>query len=172
MRSGVPVCPRHEEPLSNLGPRLPSLTMVVMVNGTVRDRFVVRAGRPLVVGRSPDDADGITIGSYLSGDAAAMISRNHVRLDLRDESLVVTDLSTNGTIIGSRTSPFAAADEVRLASGAPYPLKPWDSVELHHGVVLVRADSGLMRKAGGPGSVMGDAPTISIRPIGNRPPRP
>jgi FHA domain len=172
MRSGVPVCPRHEQPLSNVGPRLPSLTMVLLVNGTVCERFVIRAGPPVMVGRAPDDPDGVVIGPFLSGDAAAMISRNHVRLDLREDVLLVTDVSTNGTVIHSRTSPFSgAADEIRLAGGLPYPLKPWDSIELHEGVALARADSSLIRRTGGPTSVMGDAPTVSIRPIGPRPPR-
>ena len=61
-----------------------------MVDGTVRERFVVRMGRTVTVGRSPDDPNGIMIGGYLTGDAAAMISRNHVRLDLRDDGLLVT----------------------------------------------------------------------------------
>src|SRR5690606_31453010 len=80
MKVGVPVCPRHDEPLSNAGPRPPSVTMVLAVDGTVRDRFVVRAGRPVVVGRSPDDATGVVIGGFLAGAAAQMSSRNHVPL--------------------------------------------------------------------------------------------
>ncbi len=164
MRAGVPVCPRHDEPLINAGPKPPAVTMALIVDGTVRERFVVRAGRPVTVGRSPDDPDGLMIGSHLSGEAAQMISRNHARLDLRDEILLVNDVSTNGTVIRSRKGPFSAADEVHLGGGPPYPLKPWDTVELYDGVVLARADRSLTRSAGGPGSVMGDAPTIAMRP--------
>jgi hypothetical protein len=164
MRAGVPICPRHEEPLNNAGPRPPSVAMVLMVNGSVRERFVLRAGRPITVGRSPDDPDGVMIGSHLSGDAAQMISRNHVRLELRDDIVLVRDLSTNGTVVRSRTSPFTPSDPVHLGGGPEYPLKPWDTVELHEGVVVSRADRSLTRSAGGPGSVMGDAPTISMRP--------
>jgi hypothetical protein len=74
-------------------------------------------------------------------------------------------VSTNGTIVRSRTSPFSASDPVHLNQGPAYPLKPWDTIELHEGVVLSRADRSLTRTAGGgPGSVMGDAPTIYMPP--------
>jgi hypothetical protein len=164
LRSGVPVCPRHDEPLVNVGSKPPYVTMALVVDGAVRERFVVRAGRTVTVGRSPDDPSGIMIGGYLTGDAAAMISRNHVRLDLRDDGLSVSDVSTNGTIVRSRTSPYSSADPVHLNQGPAYPLKPWDTIELHEGVVLTRADRSLTRSVGGPGSVMGDAPTITMPP--------
>jgi hypothetical protein len=167
MRAGVPICPRHEEPLTNAGAKPPTMTMVLTVDGVVRDRFVVRAGRPLLVGRSPEDPDGIRIGEHLTGDAAAMISRNHVRLELREDALYAIDMSTNGTIVRSRTAPYGAGDEVHLAGAPPYPLKPWDSIELYTGVQVSRADRQLLRSGGqfgSPGSVMGDAPTITMRP--------
>ncbi len=164
MKAAVPVCPRHDEPLVNAGARPPSVTMVLIVDGIIRDRFVVRAGRPVVVGRSPDEPDGLMIGSYLGGDAAQMISRNHVRLDLRDEGLFVADLSTNGTVVRARSAPYSSPDEVHLSGGAPYLLKPWDTVELHTGVALGRADRMPTTSASGYGSVMGDAPTMTMRP--------
>jgi hypothetical protein len=164
MRAGVPVCPRHDEPLANSGSRSPSIIMVLMIDGKVRDRFVIRAGELVMLGRSPDDPDGISIGGYLAGEAAQMISRNHIRLELRDDILLVSDVSTNGTVIRSRTSPFAVADEVLLNGGPPYPLKPWDAVELHEGVALCRAGSSLTRQVSSAGSVMGEAPTITLRP--------
>jgi hypothetical protein len=163
MRAAVPVCPRHDEPLHNAGPRPPSVTLVLHVDGSVRERFVVRMGRPVTVGRSPDDPDGLMIGAHLAGDAAQMISRNHVRIELRDDVLYVTDMSTNGTVIYARSGPFSPAEPLQLGGGAPYPMKPWDTVELHRGVVIGRADRNLARSAG-PTSVMGDAPTIAIRP--------
>jgi pSer/pThr/pTyr-binding forkhead associated (FHA) protein len=137
---------------------------VLVVNGSVRDRFVVRMGRPLVVGRSPDDPDGIRIGEYLSGDAAAMVSRNHVRLELHEDALYAIDLSTNGTVVRNRSNGYPTGDEFHLTGAPPYPLKPWDGVELHDGVYLARADKHQSRSYGGPGSVMGDAPTITMRP--------
>jgi FHA domain len=164
MRAGVPVCPRHDEPLANAGTKPPSLTLVLMVDGVVRDRFVVRAGRPVTIGRSPDDPGGLMIGGYLGGDAVQMVSRNHIRLELHDDGLYVTDLSTNGTVVRARTSSFGAAEEVHLGGGTPYLLKPWDTVELHRGVAVGRADRIPTNQIGGYGSVMGDAPTISMRP--------
>ena len=164
MRAGVPICPRHDEPLRNIGPKAPAVPLAVLIDGVVRIRFAVRAGRPVVVGRSPDDPEGIRIGPWLSGDTAQMVSRNHVRIELHDDVLMLSDMSTNGTIVRSRRSPFAPADEVHLGAGPPYPLQPWDTVELHHGVVVARADGNLTRSVQGPGSVMGDAPTITMRP--------
>jgi hypothetical protein len=166
MRSGVPTCPRHEEPLTNVGAKPPSMTLMVAVDGIVRDRFVVRMGRPLVVGRSPEDPDGVHIGEYLTGDAAAMVSRNHVRLELHEDALYAIDISTNGTIVRSRSGPYSPAEELHLTGAPPFPLKPWDSVELYQGVTISRADRNLTRtQGGGPGSVMGDAPTITMRPL-------
>ncbi len=163
MRAGVPICPRHEEPLTNVGAKPPMLTMVVSIDGSVRDRFVVRLGRPVVVGRSPDDPAGIRIGEYLTGDAAAMISRSHVQLELREDALYAIDLSTNGTIVLSRTGPYAPAEMIHLTGAPPYPLKPWDSVELYDRVTISRADRHIGR-GGQAGTVMGDAPTITMRP--------
>lgn len=163
LRAGVPVCPRHDEPLVNAGARPPSMTLVLLVDGTVRERFVVRAGRPVTVGRSPDGPDSLMIGEHLTGDAAQMVSRNHVRLDLRDDVLLATDLSTNGTVVHSRSESYLPAGTVQLPSGTPYPLAPWDTVALHEGVVIARADRSRPRPFDGPGSVMGDAPTIAMR---------
>ncbi len=164
LRAAVPVCPRHEEPLANAGPRLASATMVLIVDGRVRDRFVVRTGPPLVVGRSPEA--GISIGAYVTGGGVSMISRSHLRLELHRETLLVHDTSTNGTVIRSRTSPFGPTNEVRLTGGEPYATTPWDSIELHERVVLVRSAMAmhLYRPVAGSSSVMADAPTIALRP--------
>jgi hypothetical protein len=164
MKSGVPVCPRHDEPLTSVGPRPPAVTMVLVVDGTVRDRFVVRAGRPVVVGRSPDDATGVVIGSFLQGDAAQRISRNHVRLELREDGLHATDLSTNGTILHRSAGAYGAGDQVLLKGGDPHPLAPADTLELHSGVVIARAGHAPTAPSLGPTSVMGDAPTMTMRP--------
>jgi hypothetical protein len=166
MRAGVPSCPRHGEPLGNLGSRPPSVTMALTVDGVVRERFVLHSGRPVMVGRAPDHPAGIIIGNFMSGEDLQMISRNHLQFELRDEVVVVSDVSTNGTVVRSRSSPYSAAEEIHLAGGPPHPLKPWDTVEPHDRVVLGRADrmptgSGY---GGSGGSVMGDAPTISLGP--------
>lgn len=168
VRSGVPACPRHGEPLVNAGPRPPAVAVAVVVDGTVRTRFVVRAGLPVVIGRAPDQADGVSIGAWLREDAVAMVSRTHVRLELGGESLSVTDLSTNGTVVRTRGTPTAAAEKVQLSGGQTYPLGRYDVVELHEGVELVRAGAVATRSGPAPGpapgSVLGEAPTISIRP--------
>jgi hypothetical protein len=164
MRSGVPICPRHDEPLINAGSRPPAVAMALIVDGTVRHRFVVRTGRPITVGRSPDDPNGLMIGAFVSGEVAQMISRNHAMLELHDDVLLVTDQSTNGTVVRSRGASYLPADEIQLTAGAPYPLQQWDTVVLRSGVELSRADRGLTRSVGTGESVMGDAPTISMRP--------
>jgi hypothetical protein len=165
LRAGVPVCPRHEEPLVNAGPRPPALAVAVLVGGAVCTRFAVRGGRPVVVGRAPDSPDGVAVGGWLPEEAVAMVSRNHVRLEMHGDQLVVTDLSTNGTLVRTGAgSPLAALEQVQLANGQSYPLGRMDVVEMHDGVALIRADSGLTRSGGAAGSVMGDAPTISMRP--------
>ncbi len=163
MKAGVPVCPKHDEPLTNAGPRPPAVTMVLVVDGTVRDRFVVRAGRPVVVGRSPDDATGLVIGGFLEGVAAQRISRNHVRLELREDGLYAADVSTNGTLLHRRSGPHLGGEPVHLKGGDAQPLGPADTLELHTGVVLARAGH-VPAATLGPSSVMGDAPTMTMRP--------
>lgn len=167
MKSGVPVCPRHDEPLTSTGPRPPSVTMVLVVEGTARERFVVRAGRPVVIGRSPDDPTGIVIGGYLEGTVAQMISRNHVRLELRDDGLTATDLSTNGTVVrkAGLSGAYGLGEQVHLTGGTPYLLEPADTVELHSRVLLARADRIPTGTFGGQSSVMDDAPTMTMRPL-------
>jgi hypothetical protein len=142
--------------------------MVLIVDGIIRERFVVRAGRPVVVGRSPDDPTGIVIGGYLDGSIAQMISRNHVRLELRDDGLVATDLSTNGTVVRTPgvTGSYGLGEQVHLTNGVPYLLGPADTVELYRGVALARADRIPSGTVGGQSSVMDEAPTMTIRPFG------
>lgn len=165
LKAGVAVCPRHDEPLTSIGPRPPSVTLVVIVDGVVRDRFVVRAGRPVVVGRAPDDPTGLPIGGYLEGTVAQMVSRNHVRLELRDDGLAATDLSTNGTVVRRATSSYGLGEPIHLTQGAPYLLGATDTLELHSGVVLARAEHIPTGSYGGQSSVMDDAPTMTLRPF-------
>jgi len=164
LRAGVPSCPRHGEPLGNAGPKAPSVTLALAVDGVVRERFVLHAGRPTMVGRAPDHPAGIVIGHFMSGEDLQMISRTHLRFELRDEVVLVSDVSTNGTVVRSRPSAYGPAEEIHLAGGPPYPLKPWDTVEPHDRVVLGRADRMPTGYGGASGSVMGDAPTISLGP--------
>jgi hypothetical protein len=164
MRAGVPVCPRHGEPLINAGVRPPAVAVAVVVEGALRTRFAVRAGRPVVIGRAPEQPDGVSIGAWLREDAVAMVSRAHVRLELRGDTLGVTDLSTNGTVVRTRGTPTGAAEQVQLSGGQTYPLGRYDMVELHEGVELARVDGIAGPSGPAPGSILGDAPTILIRP--------
>jgi hypothetical protein len=161
---GVPVCPRHEERLLDAGPRPPAVPMAARVGGVVVERFVVSAGRPVIVGRSPDDRDGVVLGPYLDEKAARWVSRTHLRLELHGEELAVTDLSTNGTVVLSRTGPGSGARPVGLPRERPQTLGEWDLIQLHQGVEVGRADrSGGPAAPGQPESVMGEAPTIAMR---------
>jgi hypothetical protein len=161
---GVPCCPRHGERLADAGPQPLAVPMVARVGGAVRERFVVTDGRPVSVGRAPDDRDGIVLGPHLDEEAVRRVSRNHVRLELRGDELLVTDLSTNGTVVLTRSGPQVPPRPVGLSLERPHPLGEWDVVELHQGVELCRADR--QSAPDGPGqqrSVMGDAPTMAIR---------
>jgi hypothetical protein len=85
-------------------------------------------------------------------------------LELRGDELLVTDLSTNGTVVMSRSGPRAAPRPIGLPHDRPHPLGEWDFVQLHQGVELSRADrqsaaDGMAQQQ----SVMGDAPTMAIR---------
>ena len=66
---GVPCCPRHGDRLIDDGPQPAAVPMAARVGGVVRERFVVTEGRPVVVGRSPDDRDGVVLGPYLDDRA-------------------------------------------------------------------------------------------------------
>ena len=50
MRSGVPTCPRHEEPLTNVGAKPPSMTLVVAVDGMIATQSEAEARRRLEAG--------------------------------------------------------------------------------------------------------------------------
>ncbi|HLU45371.1 MAG TPA: FHA domain-containing protein [Natronosporangium sp.] len=159
LRAAVPTCPRHDTRLVDAGPRPPARVLAVRVDGAVRGRFVVRPEAPVVVGRSPTPEGpgaSVSLGRLLGPEAMRWVSRNHLRLDLHGDVLVVTDRSTNGTVV--RTP----AGSVPLTAGQAYQLTADDVVELYRGVELGRPD----RLRGGtarPASVMAEAPTVAIR---------
>lgn len=158
-RAAAPTCPRHEVRLIDAGPRPPARILAVRVNGAVRGRFAVREAAPVVVGRSPS-AGGpgsvVALGPLLGEEALRWISRNHLRLELRGDALVVTDTSTNGTTVRTPSGP------VPLAAGRAYGLGNDDVIELYQGVELGRP-TRFHGGAAQPSSVMADAPTIAIR---------
>ena len=165
MPSGAPVCPRHGDRLIDAGPRPPALAMAVRINGTVRTRFPLTAMRPVVVGRAPEEPGSVTIGNWLDDESSRRVSRNHLRFELRDGMVLVTDVSTNGAGLLARTSPAAQLREVDLNRGEPQAMGEWDEVELYPEITIGRADRPPIDavKGGAPNSVMADAPTIALR---------
>jgi hypothetical protein len=166
MRSGVPLCPRHDQPLKDMGARPPQVALSVVVDGLGRRHFAVAHGKAVVVGRSPDDPGDVQIGQWLEGAAKSWISRNHVRLELRDRAMAVTDISTNGTTLLTRSGPDAAPERIRLVRNEPRLLGEWDTVELYTGVEVCRSAPPLPDEAGPevePMSVLADAPTVALR---------
>jgi hypothetical protein len=163
MRAGVPACPRHGAALQDVGPRPTAFAISVVVDDLARRRFVVRADKPAVVGRAPDDPDQISVGDYLHEAAAAWIAKQHLRLEVRDDRLVVIDTSENGTLVWKRPGPDAPAETERIYHDS-YQLDGWDSVELYTGVELVLGEHRLATIVGSePASVLLDAPTVATR---------
>jgi len=164
MRAGVPACPRHGDSLKDVGPRPPAFAVSVVVDDLARRRFVVRTDKPAVVGRQPEDPDQIAVGDYLHEAAAAWIAKEHLRLEVQDDALVVIDTSENGTLLWKRSGPDDAAETERLYH-KPYKLEGWDSVELYTGVELVLGEHRLATIVGpeSPVSVLLDAPTVASR---------
>ncbi len=163
IRSGRALCPQHEQPMRDAGPRQQTVPVSIWVGGTDRGRFPVAADQPVVVGRSPDGPNGIRLGELLDDEAVQWVSRAHVQLELVDGALVVTDTSTNGTVIRTRSGPDAVPGTVTLSRGQRRALGEWDAVELHEGVVLARADRPRNADRAPEAPVMAEAPTIAIR---------
>ncbi|MEV8516705.1 FHA domain-containing protein [Dactylosporangium sp. NPDC051484] len=163
--SGAPICPRHGDRLLDAGPRPMATMLAVRINGGVRTRFPVSAVRPVVVGRAPEDPNGVTIGNWLNEESSRRVSRNHLRFELRDGMLLVTDVSTNGAAVLARTGPTAAPREIELNRGEPKALGEWDEVEIYPEITVGRADRppADAPKGGAPNSVMADAPTMALR---------
>ena len=154
LAAAVPTCPRHGTRLADAGPRPAAVPLAVRVDGAVRQRFTVVAGRPVSVGRLPDDG-GVALGPLLDEATGRRISRTHARFELRDSGLTVTDLSTNGTWLRGQQVP----------PNQPQPVGERDAVRLHDRVEIGRADrpGGGSGPAPGMGSVMADAPTVALR---------
>ncbi|QSB15742.1 FHA domain-containing protein [Natronosporangium hydrolyticum] len=159
LQAAVPTCPRHGTRLRDAGPQPPARVFAVRVDGAVRGRFVVREASPVVIGRAPSPAATGTVvelGPLLGDEALRWISRNHLWLELRGQALVVTDTSTNGTTIRTPAGP------AQLGPGQAYGMGNDDVVELFQGVELGRPNR-FQGGAARPASVMGEAPTISLR---------
>jgi hypothetical protein len=163
MRAGVPACPRHGGAVKDIGPRPAAFAVAVVVEDLARRRFVVSADHAVTVGRAPADPEDISVGSWLHEAAAAWIAKEHVKLEVTDDGLVVTDMSDNGTVIWKRSAPDIKEETERIYRKS-YKLDGWDSVELYTGVELVVADHRLQTVVGSePASVLLDAPTVALR---------
>jgi hypothetical protein len=166
VRGGVPVCPRHDAPVTDAGPRRPAYPVSVVVDDLPRRRVVVRRGEPVSVGRAEDDPDVLSVAPWLHRAAAAWVGPVHVWLEAGPDGLTVTDLSENGTVVWRRLGP-ADPGTTRLLRGESYPLGEWDSVELYTGIELLRGDRrrSVVLGRDEPASVLVDAPTAAHRQV-------
>jgi hypothetical protein len=166
LRDGVPVCPRHDEPVVDVGPRQAAFPVSIIVDDLPRRRLVVREGEPVLVGRDEGDPEVVSVAGWLHEAAAAWVSPVHLRLEARPEGLVITDLSENGTVVWQRSGPDdpGAARSLRRSAFA---LGEWDAVEVYTGIALMRGDRRLATIIGRdePASVLVDAPTAVHRQV-------
>lgn len=164
LRTGMPSCPRHEQRLTDAGPRPNEEVLSVRIGGMVRRRFVVTAERPVVVGRAPEESGGIRLGQWLNDEARRWISRNHVRFELRGTDLIAQDVSTNG----SGVRPGGSMDEserIGLARQQSRVMRTGDIVELYPGVQVGRSVTWSSGGMTNPTSVMAEAPTMAMRVV-------
>lgn len=162
LRNGVPTCPRHGARLGDAGPRPRTEVLAVRIGGLVRRRFVLTETQPVLVGRAPDQADGVVLGQWLNDEARRWISRSHVRFELRVGEVIVTDTSTNGSGIRPGGS-MAEADRLALPPQQSRVLAEGDLVELYPGVQVGRAEDLPSDAKFSPTSVMAEAPTMAMR---------
>jgi hypothetical protein len=77
---------------------------------------------------------------------------------------LLTDSSTNGTTILTRSGPGAPAQPVQLTNGQSRNVGEWDIIRLHASVEIGRADRLPDRSpAVSRDSVMADDPTMAMR---------
>lgn len=166
LRDGVAVCPRHGEPVVDVGPRPAAFPLSLVVNDLPRRRLMVRAGAPLRVGRGNDDPEVVAVAEWLHKAAASWVSPVHVRFEAEDNLLTVFDESANGTTVWHRKGPDDPGT-ARVLHRDSAVLGDWDSVELYTGIELMRGDRRLSVVVGRdePASVLRDAPTAAYRHV-------
>ncbi|HEY3477997.1 MAG TPA: hypothetical protein VGL02_03775 [Streptomyces sp.] len=129
------LCPTHGVPLTDAGPRPRRAQVKVVMDGTVRGRFMVTAGEPLAVGRAPADG-GVALGAWIDDTAVTSVSRTHVVLGYDGTGLSVLDeRSANGTRI--RRSRPDGDTLIPLHHGNLWHLRQGDSVVLHDRLELL-----------------------------------
>jgi len=157
---GNPLCPRHDVPLADSGPAPAQDGLAVRVNGVIKQRFLVTAAGPMMVGRAPegnwDGSDGrsIVLGPWLDEGGVKAVSRNHLLIAFDHNGLSVKDVSMNGAWI------YPGGD--KITPQRPRPLAPAEYIELYPGVEIGRPGS-LAASTGSVGSVLVDAPTMTFR---------
>jgi hypothetical protein len=172
MRGEVPICPRHDQPVVDAGPRRPEYPVSIVVDDLPRRRLVVQSGQPVQVGRTlPDSAtfdlpEVVSVGQWLHEAAAAWVSPVHLRLEATEAGLVVTDVSENGSVLWRRKGPDDPGT-ARPLHGDAHSLGEWDSVEVYTGIELVRGGRRLITVLDRDAleSVLVDAPTAAHRQV-------
>ncbi|WP_052397069.1 FHA domain-containing protein [Streptomyces sp. NRRL F-5123] len=129
------LCPTHGVPLADAGPRRPRAQVKVVMDGTVRGRFMVTEGEPVTVGRAPAGG-GVALGAWIDDTAVDSVSRSHVVLSYDGRTLSVLDeRSANGTRVRRR---LPGNDTVEpLPHGVVRALRRGESVVLHERLELL-----------------------------------
>ncbi|MGW5352673.1 FHA domain-containing protein [Streptomyces sp. NPDC004031] len=129
------LCPTHGLPLTDTGPRRPRAQVKVVMDGTVRGRFMVTEGDPVTVGRAPAGG-GVALGAWIDDAAVDSVSRSHVVLTYDGRTLSVLDeRSANGTRVRRRL-PGNDTQEP-LPHGVVRALRRGESVVLHERLELL-----------------------------------
>lgn len=129
------LCPTHGVPLADAGPRAPRAQVKVVMDGTVRGRFMVTEGEPVAVGRAPAGG-GVALGAWIDDTAVESVSRTHVVLRYQGGALSVLDeRSANGTRVRRRLPDRDTV--LPLARGIVRILHRGESVMLHDRLELL-----------------------------------
>ncbi|MEU0492436.1 hypothetical protein ABZ249_24665 [Nocardiopsis sp. NPDC006139] len=134
MRGLRPVCEAHRVELVDDGPRPPIVQLKLMVDGACVQRFTLEQDTVVTVGRAPGEG-GLALYGHLPGGLLARVSRSHLEATVRDGTVLVRNLSGNGTRVRRHGSPdWSPVSDVR-ATG----LDINDVVELVPSVTLTRS---------------------------------
>ncbi|UWE11819.1 FHA domain-containing protein [Actinacidiphila bryophytorum] len=164
------LCPTHGVQLTDAGPLRPRAQVKVVMDGTVRGRFMVTEGDPVAVGRAPAGG-GVALGAWIEDSAVESVSRTHVVLSYEGGALSVLDeRSANGTRVrrrlpgGDSTGPLAHGVTRRLRRGESVVLH--DRLELlPSGRQFVFEDDPADGTVTAPGSSAAAEPTMMQLPL-------
>nr|WSX76407.1 FHA domain-containing protein [Streptomyces sp. NBC_00899] len=129
------LCPTHGVQLADTGPLRPRAQVKVVMDGTVRGRFMVTEGDPVAVGRAPAGG-GVALGAWVGDSAVESVSRTHVVLSYDGGALSVLDeRSANGTRVRTRLPGGESTGP--LEHGVTRRLRKGESVVLHDRLELL-----------------------------------